>query len=344
MVSALSEKTESAKSDDTKLAFLFPGQGSQSVGMLAEHAQGEYSQVLRETFLEASDSLGYDLWELAQLGPEARLAETEVTQPLMLAAGVAVWRIWRAAGGLTPQIMAGHSLGEYTALVCAESLDFHEAMKLVQLRGRAMQNAVPLGEGAMLAVLGLNDEAIDSLCREVCEQMGSSGAPVLVAGANYNAPGQVVVGGYKQAVEKLAALAKPKGARKTIPVAMSAPSHTPLMQGAAQELTPHIQSLSIKTPSIPIIANVSAKEVSHPDDIRQALLKQICSPVRWSNTVLSMIDAGVTHCFECGPGKVLSSIMRRIDKQVSVNSLSKPDKMEQSLSALTDTLHYEPGE
>ena len=308
------------------LAFVFPGQGSQSVGMLA--ALGAAEPVVRETFEEASQVLGYDLWALAQHGPEADLGTTERTQPAMLAAGVAVWRAWRAHGGAMPVAMAGHSLGEYTALVCSGSLDFRTAVDLVRFRGQAMQRAVPLGTGAMAAVLGLDDADVEAACRE------AAGSEV-VEPVNFNAPGQVVIAGHAAAVVRAIEAAKARGAKRAVQLPVSVPSHSSLMVGAADELAARLATVEVRMPNVPDVYTVEVRRHTSPDGIRAALREQLFKPVRWADTVRAMLASGVTTLVECGPGKVLTSLNKRVEKRpdLKVLAVDDPDTLAAALSA-----------
>ena len=311
------------------LAFVFPGQGSQSVGMLA--ALGAAEPVVRETFEEASQVLGYDLWALAQQGPEAELGATERTQPAMLAAGVAVWRAWRAHGGAMPVAMAGHSLGEYTALVCSGSLDFRTAVDLVRFRGQAMQRAVPLGTGAMAAVLGLDDADVEAACRE------AAGSEV-VEPVNFNAPGQVVIAGHAAAVVRAIEAAKARGAKRAVQLPVSVPSHSSLMVGAADELAARLATVEVRMPNVPDVYTVEVRRHASPDGIRAALREQLFKPVRWADTVRAMLASGVTTLVECGPGKVLTSLNKRVEKRpdLKVLAVDDPDTLAAALSATGD--------
>ena len=308
------------------LAFVFPGQGSQSVGMLA--ALGAAEPVVRETFEEASQVLGYDLWALAQHGPEADLGTTERTQPAMLAAGVAVWRAWRAHGGAMPVAMAGHSLGEYTALVCSGSLDFRTAVDLVRFRGQAMQRAVPLGTGAMAAVLGLDDADVEAACRE------AAGSEV-VEPVNFNAPGQVVIAGHAAAVVRAIEAAKARGAKRAVQLPVSVPSHSSLMVGAADELAARLATVEVRMPNVPDVYTVEVRRHASPDGIRAALREQLFKPVRWADTVRAMLASGVTTLVECGPGKVLTSLNKRVEKRpdLKVLAVDDPDTLAAALAA-----------
>ncbi len=284
-------------------AFVFPGQGSQKIGMLTDLAA--HYPAVQQTFEEASDILGYDLWKLSLAGPEDILNQTDKTQPVLLAAGVAVWRIWQAQGGTAPAFMAGHSFGEYTALVCAGALDFREAVPLAEARGRFMQAAVPQGQGAMAAILGLDDQIIQNVCVE--EAKGE-----VLAAVNFNAPGQTVIAGHTTAVERAIAKAKSVGAKKAILLAVSVPAHCALMQPAADQMAQRLAQVTFRMPTIPVIHNVDVSIKTHPDEIRQALVAQLCYPVRWVETIQKMEAAGVTQLFECGPAKVLVGLNKRI--------------------------------
>ncbi len=304
------------------LAMVFPGQGSQSQGMLADLA-AQHEEVT-DTYAEASDILGYDLWDLVQNGPVEKLNETRVTQPAMLAAGVATWRLWQQLGGVLPAGMAGHSLGEYTALVCAGAIDFRAAVRLVQRRAELMQNAVPVGEGAMAAILGLDDQAV----RDVCEQGSGSGVAEAV---NFNSPGQVVVAGHRGAIERVIELAKEAGARRAIMLAVSVPSHSKLMLPAGEALAESLMAAAFQSPSIPVINAVDAVPYTDADDIRARLTRQVANPVRWVDTVRRLIADGATSIVECGPGKVLSGLGRRIDRSVPSACIDSPDALESEL-------------
>ncbi|HPF72910.1 MAG: ACP S-malonyltransferase [Rhodanobacteraceae bacterium] len=295
-----------------ELAFVFPGQGSQSVGMLAELS--EQHALIRDCFREASDGAGVDLWTLSQSGPEEMLNRTEYTQPALLAASVAMWRLWDSVGGAQPAQLAGHSLGEYSALVAAGALSLHDAARIVRVRGQLMQAASPEGEGAMAAVIGAEDAVVEQVCSEV------SGSHVVVP-ANYNSPGQIVIGGHADAVDKaLAALAE-QGVRKAVKLAVSVPSHTPLMREAANQLGEALGGVDWDLPKIPVTQNVDAVVHQSPEAIRDALVRQLYLPVRWTQCVQAMAGNGATHFVECGPGKVLSGLMRRIDKSLNAQPL-----------------------
>ena len=305
-----------------QLAFVFPGQGSQSVAMLAELS--EFHPVIRETFVEASDGAGVDLWALSQGGPEEMLNRTEYTQPALLAAGIAVWRAWESQGGATPSVLAGHSLGEYSALVAAGALSLRDGAHLVRLRGQLMQDAAPAGVGAMAAVLGAEDEMV----AEVCVQ--ASGSQVVVP-ANYNSPGQIVIGGDAAAVDRAIALLTERGVRKAVKLAVSVPSHTPLMREAANRLAEAMRGMAWQKPSLPIVQNVDAQVHAGVDGIRDALVRQLYLPVRWTDCTLALAGRGITRIAECGPGKVLSGLVKRIDKSIESRSLATPGDFQSAL-------------
>ncbi len=311
------------------LAFVFPGQGSQSVGMLSELAIA-YPQV-RQTFGQASEVLGYDLWDLVQSGPEAELNQTHKTQPAMLAAGVAVWRVWQARQGAMPMMMAGHSLGEYTALVCAGALDFNDAVRLVAERGRYMQEAVPAGEGAMAAILGLEDAQVIQVCRDASAAPGASDE--VVAAVNFNSPGQVVVAGTAAAVARAVELAKQAGAKRALVLPVSVPSHCLLMKPAAERLAALLQTVVLKTPGIPVVNNTDVAVYAEADKIRDALVRQLYNPVRWVETIRSMANAGVKSLVECGPGKVLAGLNKRIERDMAVLPVFDPVTLDEALQA-----------
>ncbi|WP_278496762.1 ACP S-malonyltransferase [Pantoea vagans] len=287
----------------TQFAFVFPGQGSQTVGMLTELA-ATYPLV-EETFREASDALGYDLWQLVSQGPAEELNKTWQTQPALLAASVAIYRVWQQQGGEQPVLMAGHSLGEYSALVCAGVLNFADAVKLVELRGKLMQEAVPEGTGAMQAIIGLDDAAIRKACEESAQ--GQVVSPV-----NFNSPGQVVIAGNKEAVERAGAACKAAGAKRALPLPVSVPSHCALMKPAADKLAVALESITFNAPAVPVINNVDVKAETDAAAIRYALVRQLYSPVRWTESVEAMAAQGVTQLLEMGPGKVLTGLTKRI--------------------------------
>lgn len=309
---------------DSNLAFVFPGQGSQSLGMLAELA--ELHPQVRDTFAEASEGAGVDLWALSQGGPEEMLGRTEYTQPALLAAGIAVWRLWQQQGGAAPATLAGHSLGEYTALVAAGALSLKDGAHLVRIRGQLMQEAAPAGVGAMAAVLG----AEDAMVVEVCEQ--ASGTKVVVP-ANYNSPGQIVIGGDAEAVDAAIAELNARGIRKTVKLAVSVPSHTPLMRDAANRLAETIKGMSWHLPALPVVQNVDAQVHDSIDAIADALVRQLYLPVRWTECVQALTGRGVTRVAECGPGKVLTGLIKRIDKSVDGRALATPADFTGALEA-----------
>ncbi|MDH5181460.1 MAG: ACP S-malonyltransferase [Gammaproteobacteria bacterium] len=305
------------------LGIIFPGQGSQSVGMLKEPA--DKFDVVKATFDEASTVLGYDLWQIVQEGPEEKLNSTAVTQPAMLAAGVAVWRVWLAQGGEQPVVLAGHSLGEYTALVCAGSLAFADAIGLVAERGKLMQQAVPQGSGAMAAILGLDDADVISVCAEAAQGE-------VVEAVNFNSPGQVVVAGARQAVERAAELAKQKGAKRAVLLPVSVPSHCSLMQPAADELAKRLAAIEVKSPAVTVINNVDVASPTGADDIRAALTRQLYQPVRWVETINKMSDLGVDKVIEAGPGKVLAGLNKRIVKSMTALAVYDSETLAAAMS------------
>jgi [acyl-carrier-protein] S-malonyltransferase len=307
-----------------KLAFVFPGQGSQAIGMMNGFAA---HPVVRETFAEASAALGDDLWTLVEEGPAEALSLTTNTQPVMLTAGVAVFRAWLAAGGAKPAVMAGHSLGEYTALVAAGALAFADALPLVRFRAQAMQDAVPAGVGAMAAIMGGDDDAIAAACAEAAQ--GQVVEPV-----NFNAPGQVVIAGHREAVERAIALAKQKGAKRGVLLPVSAPFHSSLLKAAADRLAARLAQIAFAPPAIPVIHNVDVAEHAEPGAIRTALAQQAASPVRWTATILRMAEQGVTHVVECGPGRVLAGMNRRIVDGIESFALIDGDALDETLAAL----------
>jgi [acyl-carrier-protein] S-malonyltransferase len=309
-----------------KLAFVFPGQGSQKVGMLAAAAQR--FAVVGETFAEASDALGYDLWALAQEGPQEQLNLTERTQPLLLTASVALWRAWGQQGGATPALLAGHSLGEFSALVCADAIDFSDAVRLVRARGQFMQSAVPVGEGSMAAVLGMEDQQIIEICRQA-----SAGGGVVEA-VNFNSPGQVVIAGNVAAVERAVELLKAAGCKRAMPLPVSAPFHTSLMRPAGDRLREAMATISFRAPAIPVVHNVHARTESDPERIRELLFEQIFSAVQWTGCVEKMVAEGITVTVECGPGKVLSGLNKRVAKSLECHGIEEPEALEQTLAAL----------
>ncbi|GDX06747.1 ACP S-malonyltransferase [Buttiauxella selenatireducens] len=299
----------------TQFAFVFPGQGSQAVGMLAEIAAA--NPIVEATFREASDALGYDLWTLTQQGPAEELNKTWQTQPALLTASVALWRVWQQQGGKTPAMMAGHSLGEYSALVCAGVMDFADAVRLVELRGKLMQEAVPAGTGAMYAIIGLDDASIAKACDEAAQ--GEVVSPV-----NFNSPGQVVIAGNKDAVERAGAACKAAGAKRALPLPVSVPSHCALMKPAADKLAVALENITFNAPSVPVVNNVDVKCETSPEAIRSALVRQLYSPVQWTKSVEFMAAQGVTQLLEVGPGKVLTGLTKRIVDTLTASAINEP--------------------
>ena len=306
------------------LGFVFPGQGSQKIGMLAELA-AEFP-VVGQTFAEASSVLGYDLWSLVQTGTQDEINLTERTQPLLLTASVAVWRAWQEKNGTRPALMAGHSLGEWSALVCAGVVDFKDAVRMVQQRGKFMQEAVPAGQGAMAAIIGLDDALILDACKKA--EQGE-----VVAAVNFNSPGQVVIAGTATAVERASALCKEAGAKRALPLPVSAPFHTELMRPAADRLAEQIAATIFSVPEIPVVHNVTAEVETNPEKIKALMIEQIYSPVRWVECVNTMTAKGIAITLECGPGKVLSGLNKRINTDLVTVSVEKPEEL---LAALTD--------
>ena len=307
-----------------KFAFVFPGQGSQSVGMLnafADHA------VVRETVQQASDALGQDLGKLIAEGPVEELGLTTNTQPVMLTAAYAIYRVWEKETGLKPALVAGHSLGEYTALVVAGALPFSAAVPLVRFRAQAMQSAVPVGEGGMAAILGLDDDAVRAVCAE-------ASAVGIVEAVNFNAPSQVVIAGAKAGVEKACEIAKAKGAKRALPLPVSAPFHSSLLKPASDQLREYLASVDISVPQIPLINNIDVASVAEPAAIKDALVRQAAGPVRWVETVQKIAQEGVTHVIECGPGKVLNGLTKRIDGTLIGASIFDPASLEETRKLL----------
>jgi [acyl-carrier-protein] S-malonyltransferase len=300
------------------LGFVFPGQGSQSIGMMNGLAQAY--PMIKETFAQASQVLGYDLWHVVSEGPEEKLNSTDVTQPAMLSAGVATWRVWLAQGGAKPAMMAGHSLGEYSALVCAGAIAFEDAIKLVAARGQYMQQAVPKGAGAMAAILGLDDADVIAVCEQAADDE-------IVQAVNFNSPGQVVVAGNKAAVERAAEIAKQKGAKRAVILPVSVPSHCQLMKPAADKLAEDLRNITIQSPVIKVLNNVDVQSPDDADAIRDALARQLYQPVRWVEVVQAMIKAGASSIVECGPGKVLIGLNKRIDKSVTHSAITDADSL-----------------
>lgn len=307
-----------------KFALVFPGQGSQSVGMLDAFAG---SRVVRETFAEASNVLGEDLWQLVAEGPPEALNATVNTQPVMLAAGYAVYREWREAGGAEPAFVAGHSLGEYTALTVSGVLAFRDAVPLVRFRAQAMQEAVPAGAGAMAAIVGLDDDGVRAACAEAAR--GD-----IVEAVNFNAPSQVVIAGHRAAVERGVEAARARGARRAVMLPVSAPFHSSLLKPAADKLARHFGNIRFNAPRIPLINNVDVAVVSDADGIKDALARQACRPVRWVEVVRAMSSSGVTHLFECGPGKVLTGLAKRIEPALEAHAITDPVSLKQALESL----------
>ncbi|AYN95127.1 MULTISPECIES: ACP S-malonyltransferase [Pseudomonas] len=306
-------------------AFVFPGQGSQSLGMLADIG-AQHSQI-RDTFAEASNALGYDIWSLVQQGPEEQLNQTDKTQPAILTASIALWRLWEARGGVRPSYVAGHSLGEYSALVAAGALAFTDAVKLVERRGQLMQEAVPAGEGAMAAILGLEDADIVNACAEAAQ--GD-----VVSAVNYNAPGQVVIAGNAAAVMRAVELCKARGAKRAVPLPVSVPSHCELMRPAAERFAEAVNAIQWQQPSIPVVQNVNAGVSADLTALKQNLLAQLYSPVRWVESVQLLADKGVAQLVECGPGKVLAGLNKRCVKGIETYSLDAPDAFAATQAAL----------
>ncbi|AUZ05507.1 MULTISPECIES: ACP S-malonyltransferase [Vitreoscilla] len=304
-------------------AFFFPGQGSQSLHMMDGF---EGIHVVRDTFQEASDVLGEDLWALVNGEDAAALNTTTTTQPLMLTAGIATWRAYQQAGGVLPSVLAGHSLGEYTALVAAESLDFATAVKLVRERATLMQNAVPQGVGAMAAILGLDDAQVIAVCEQAAQGE-------VVQAVNFNAIGQVVIAGHAQAVERAMVLAKEAGAKRALPLPVSVPSHCALMQPAAEQLAAYLQNIDIQTPKIKVLHNVDVQSHVDAAAIKDALVRQLYSPVLWTQTVNQLVVDGITQAAECGPGKVLAGLSKRINKEASCVALTKQADIDAFIAA-----------
>ncbi len=306
-------------STSASLAFVFPGQGSQSVGMLAELSAAHPE--VRMTFEEASQGAALDLWALTMDGPEEQLNRTENTQPALLAASVAVWRVWQKLGGSQPAQLSGHSLGEYSALVCAGALSLHDAAALVAERGRLMQAAVPAGVGAMAAILGGDDAQIATVCDEVAQGQ-------VVSPANFNSPGQLVIAGHAEAVDRALARLAELGVKKAIKLAVSVPSHCALMRDAAEQLGQRMASISWQQPSIPVVQNADARVHADVGDIRAALQQQLYLPVRWTECVQALVAGGATRIVECGPGKVLSGLIKRIDKTIEARPIGAPAELD----------------
>jgi [acyl-carrier-protein] S-malonyltransferase len=306
-------------------AFVFPGQGSQSVGMMAGFGD---ASIIKQTFAEASELLRLDLWKMVIDGPADDLAQTVNTQPLMLTAGIAAWRLWRSEGGAVPAYFAGHSLGEYSALVAAEVISFADAVPLVRFRAEAMQDAVPLGQGGIAAILGLDEDAVKAACAQAAQGE-------VVEPANYNSPGQLVISGSRTAVERAIEIAKAKGAKRAMMLPMSVPAHSSLMRPAAERLRERIVAIEFKPAKSPVIQNVDVASYQEPAAIKDALVRQLYSPVRWIETIKALADAGMKHIVECGPGRVLVGLNKRIDDRIQAASIH--DKA--SLDAVKATIH-----
>ena len=306
--------------------FVFPGQGSQSVGMLAALVSAaDAGSVIRDTFAEASAVLGYDLGQLVAQGPAERLNRTECTQPAMLAASIATWRLWGHVGGPEPQVVCGHSLGEFSALVAAGALDYAAAIDLVRFRGRVMQEAVPEGTGAMAAILGLDDAQVIAACHEAAQ--GG-----VVEAVNFNAPGQVVIAGSREPVERAIEAARQRGAKRAVALPVSVPAHSSLMRSAAQRLAERLATVAVRAPRIRFVSAVDASAHEDPTDLRELLIRQLSSPVRWSDTVRALAASGVRSLIECGPGKVLTALNRRIDRALESLALEDADSLEAALA------------
>ena len=305
------------------LAFVFPGQGSQALGMLGDLAARH--GIVGETFAEASDGAGVDLWALAQQGPDTELNRTEFTQPALLAAGIAVWRAWQQQGGAAPVALAGHSLGEYSALVAAGAIDLADAARLVRLRGQLMQAAVPAGKGAMAAILGAEDALVEEACRELSSDF-------VVVPANYNSPGQIVIGGEAEGVDRALGLLSERGVRKAVKLAVSVPSHTPLMREAANRLGEAMAGSTWREPALPVVQNVDGEVHEGIQSIRDALVRQLYLPVRWTSCMQALGARGVTRFAECGPGKVLAGLAKRIDKAFEARALGTPADFDAALA------------
>ena len=306
------------------LAFVFPGQGSQSLAMLADFAEHE---VVQSTFSEASTALGYDLWQLVQQGPVEKLNQTNFTQPALLTASVAIWRLWHATSSATPAMLAGHSLGEYSALVCAGVLSLADAVKLVEKRGEFMQASVPEGVGAMAAVIGLDDKMIIEACFKA--QNGD-----VVSAVNFNSPGQVVIAGHKAAVERAGVLCKEAGAKRVLPLPVSVPSHCALMKDAAEKLAEEFNNVTFNTPNIPVVNNVDVAIETSVEAIKIALIKQLYSPVRWTETIQFLAESGIEQAIEAGPGKVLQGLLKRIDKSIVCQSVNDSTSLTKALASV----------
>lgn len=307
-------------SSQGKLAFIFPGQGSQAVAMLSDFAQND---IVQQAFKEASDTLGYDLWQLISQGPAEQLNQTNFTQPALLTASVALWRVWQSESDVMPSVFAGHSLGEYSALVCAGVLTLAQGVSLVEKRGEYMQACVPAGVGAMAAVIGLDDQAIIDACAKSQQEE-------VVAAVNFNSPGQVVIAGHKAAVERAGVLCKEAGAKRVLPLPVSVPSHCALMADAAQKLASDLESITFAQPEVDVVNNVDVNVETTDEGIKAALVKQLYSPVRWSETVTALGEQGVTQMVEVGPGKVLQGLVKRINKTITCVSFNSTDTLDKA--------------
>jgi len=306
------------------LAFVFPGQGSQTVGMLADFADNE---VVQQTFQEASDALGYNLWLLIAEGPAEKLNQTNFTQPALLTASVALWRLWASQSDIKPAVLAGHSLGEYSALVCAGVISLAEGVKLVEKRGEFMQSSVPEGVGAMAAIIGLDDQAIIDACAKAQNDE-------VVAAVNFNSPGQVVIAGHKAAVERAGVLCKEAGAKRVLPLPVSVPSHCALMRDAADKLAEEFNNITFNTPQIPVVNNVDVAAETDVEAIKLALIKQLYSPVRWTESIQKLSTMGVSLVIEAGPGKVLQGLIKRIDKSITSVSVNDQATLTKALETI----------
>ena len=313
----------------SSLAFIFPGQGSQQVGMLGDFYQTD--AIVAQTFSQAGEVLGYDLWNLIQAGPQDKLNMTEVAQPALLASSVALWRLWMKRNGPQPAMLAGHSLGEWSALVCAEVVAFEDAIKLVRLRGKYMQEAVPAGVGAMAAVLGLADDVVEHICRELSNDDDHCVVPV-----NYNSPGQLVIAGHQAAVDLAIEKCKEAGAKRALLLQVSAPFHTTLMKPAAERLAKDLDSVTFNAPKIPVIHNVDAAPEMDPASIKQTMIEQIYSPVKWVDCVNQLKHSGISHLIECGPGKVLTGLTKRIDRTFTASHLDSLGSLEEAVTSATN--------
>lgn len=309
-----------------KFGFVFPGQGSQKTGMLAELAAGHAAVI--DTFAEASEALGHDLWQIVQDNPDGLLDQTHMTQPALLAASVAIWRVWLQRQGPLPEMMAGHSLGEYSALVCADVISLDDAIRLVHQRGLYMQEAVPAGTGAMAAIIGMDDQKIDDICRSVA-------GDGVVSAANFNSPGQTVIAGDRDAVERAMAALKEAGAKRALPLNVSVPSHCALMKPAADKLAAQLAAVEFRKPSIPVVQNINGLAVRDCADIRENLVKQLFMPVQWVDTIYCMRDFGIGKVVECGPGKVLGGLIKRIHPEMEAYSTEAPEALDDALAVMS---------